>query len=190
MRVATGTVASTAGHGKCAPPALSRYRDIVTLIFLHFLSRGKQLPILKLMLSCVYYLFNHSLTKTCVEVDRYRIGSLALPCLHCNPRRCTQCPVSPWDWAQQVPELHLCPHSVIRTLHILTESFLLRYAGMAADIHVFVRIFSNSIQWIKLIYKIWSEHNTGLKVSSHRKYLNFLYHINIQRKKGNYKSKQ
>ena len=63
MRVATATAASTAGHGKCAPPPLSRYRDIVTLIFLHFLSRGKQLLILKLMPSlCVlsiYLLFNH-----------------------------------------------------------------------------------------------------------------------------------
>ena len=168
MRVATA--ATTAGHGKCAPPPLRRYRDIVTLIFLHFLSRGKQLPILKLMPSlCVYYLFIYYLIMT-----KTRIGSLALPCLHCNPRRCTQCPVSPWDWAQQVPELHLCLHSVIRTLHILTESFLLRYAGMAADIYyVFMRIFSNSIQWIKLIYKIWSKHNTGLKVSSHRKYLNY-----------------
>ena len=115
---------------------------------------------------CVLSIYYSIMRKT-------RIGSLALPCLHCNPSRCAQCPVSPWDWAQQVPELHLCLHSVIRTLHILTESFLLRYAGMAADIYVFMRIFSNSIQWIKLIYKIWSKHNTGLKVSSHRKYLNY-----------------
>ena len=63
------TAATSAGHCKCAPPPLSRYRDIVTLIFLHFLSKGEQLPILKLMLSCVHYLFNHSLTETCVEVD-------------------------------------------------------------------------------------------------------------------------
>ena len=59
------TAASTAGHGKCAPPPLSRYRDIVTLIFLHFLCKAKQ----KLMLSYVNYLFNHLLTETCGEVD-------------------------------------------------------------------------------------------------------------------------
>ena len=76
VRVATATAASTAGHGKCAPPPLRRYRDIVTLIFLHFLSRGKQLPILKLILSCVY-----SLTKTCVEVD---IGLAAWHCRVCT----------------------------------------------------------------------------------------------------------